>query len=274
MSSFANISYLLERVLPKRVEPSTHRSDHSRRFYAGIGMPSQRSVLGTLAPLVLRLEDAPNADEPYADLRHQAVQGSATALNDLGWVWLNGKYWRADHALARRLLRLAALQGCAEAWFNLAQQKYFGKGVDISYHRARYYYERAFSQGLVEAAAALGDLFMEELCPDEIELDWSMNPEQAFHWYLLGAEQGDPRCRFEVGQSLLQGQYLPQNFEAAVYWLELAALAGVMPAAEELAIFHSLSGTTLRYLFWRDQAIGLGSKRAMNMKLADQVLLT
>ena len=269
MPASTKISFLLDRLLPAQVTAPPRRVDDVRRLYAGIGLPSQRGFSGSPPPLVARLEEAPSVLLVYSDLRDQALAGSTAALNDLAWVWLNGKYWQTDHALARRLLRMAAAQGSAEAFFNLGQQQYFGKGVEISYPSARHDYEKAFAFGLVEAAAALGDLFMEERCPEDLCLDWQTDPAQACAWYLRGAEQGDPRCRFEIGYCLLYGHHLPRDVPAGLYWLELAAVTGVMVAAEELAVFHSLSSTTLRYLFWRDRAVALGSRLALDMKLAD-----
>lgn len=279
MPASTKISFLLDRLLPAQVPAAPRRADDVRRLYAGIGLPSQRGFSGRPPPLVARLEEAPAALTVYRDLRDQALAGSTAALNDLAWVWLNGKYWPADHALARRLLRMAAAQGSAEAFFNLGQQQYFGKGVEISYPSARHDYERAFALGLVEAAAALGDLYLEERCPAEPgpekfacadrSLDWPTDPAQACAWFLRGAEQGDPRCRFEIGYCLLYGHHLPCDVPAGLYWLELAAVAGVMAAAEELAVYHSLSSSTLRYLFWRDRAVALGSRLALDMQLAD-----
>ena len=58
--------------------------------------------------------------------------------------------------------------------------------------------------------------------------------------------------------------------KAALYWLELAAAAGVMQAAEELAVHFSRRDAT-RYRDWRDQAILMGSTLALTMKLEDQI---
>lgn len=43
-----------------------------------------------------------------------------------------------------------------------------------------------------------------------------------------------------------------------------------MPAAEELAMHFSVAGNPMRYLFWRDRAISLGSPRALTLKHEDQ----
>lgn len=270
MSAASNIYPLLERLLPERVIPAPGRPGTLRRLFAGVGMPAQRAALGESFSLVSRLDEAADLQAEYAELRVQALQGSVAALNDLGWIWLNGKYWRADPQLAGHLLRMAALQGSAVAWFNLGQQHYFGKGVNVAYSSAAEYYEQAFERGLAEAAAALGDLFEEEICDSEQQI-WQVDLQQAYDWFLRGAQRGDARCRFEIGFRLLHGQQVEADSKAAVYWLELAAVAGVMQAAEELALFYSGERNPLRYLFWRDQALSQGSALALTMKLEDQL---
>ena len=99
MSAASNIYPLLARLLPGRIAPEP--GGQSQRHYAGIGMPAQRAVLGQGFSLVNRLDEAVDLQAVYADLRRQALESSVAALNDLGWIWLNGKYWRADTVLAR-----------------------------------------------------------------------------------------------------------------------------------------------------------------------------
>lgn len=267
MSAASNIYPLLARLLPERVVPDP--GGQSQRHFAGVGMPAQRAALGDSFSLVNRLDEAVDLQAVYADLRRQALEGSVATLNDLGWIWLNGKYWRGDPSLAGHLLRMAALQGSAVAWFNLGQQHYFGKGVEVAYANAADCYRQAFERGLDEAAAALGDLFEEEICDTHLQA-WQVDLQLAYDWFMRGAQRGDARCRFEIGYRLLHGQQVQADDKAAVYWLELAAAAGVMPAAEELALHFSVAGNPLRYLFWRDQAITLGSARALNLKREDQ----
>ncbi|MCY1451985.1 hypothetical protein D9M71_688820 [compost metagenome] len=140
----------------------------------------------------------------------------------------------------------------------------------MAYASAAEYYQQAFERGLEHAAAALGDLYEEEICDSDTQ-EWQVDLQQAYHWFLRGAQRGEARCRFEVGYRLLHGLSVNVDSKAAVYWLELAAVAGVMQAAEELALHFSENNNALRYLFWREQAISLGSKLALNMKLDDQL---
>ncbi|WP_442514219.1 tetratricopeptide repeat protein [Pseudomonas promysalinigenes] len=262
MSAASNIHSLLARLLPEQINCPPASPGRRQRQFVGVGLPSQRALL------VNRLDEAHDLQVIYADLRQQALAGSVAALNDLGWIWLNGKYWRADTGLAGHLLRMAALQGNAAAWFNLGQQHYFGKGVATSYVQAEACYRQAFERGLLHAAAALGDLYEEEVC--DAALGWQVDMDQAYQWFFRGAEEGEARCRFEVGYRLLHGLHVNPDTRAALYWLELAAATGVIQAAEELAV-HFSRGDDARYRDWRDRAVQMGSILALTMKLEDQV---
>lgn len=267
----AKIVSMLDRLLPQQVVPAEALPSRSNAFYVGVGMPSNCAVKGDFATLAQALQDPAFRPMVYQLLRRAAVAGDVAALNDLGWLWLNGKYWRANHELAHRLLHNAAQQGCAQAHYNLAQQYYFGKGQDICYSQVAMHYHQAFALGLKEAAALLGDLHEEELCLEDHQQDhWQPNQDLALDWYWQGAQAGDIRCRYEVGCRLLNGAGVARDESAGQYWLELAAAAGNSEAAEELAFFHSTSGLTPSYVFWRDQAVALGSGAALVMKASDQ----
>lgn len=264
MATASNIHSLLERVLPLAVSPAPARFGRRQRLFNGVGLPSQDHAMA----LVERLEltDPPHA--LYAELRQRALRGEPAALNDLGWIWLNGRYWRADPLLAGHLLRMAAQQGSATAWYNLGQQYYFGKGVDISYASAAGYYRQAFERGMGHAAAALGDLYEEEVCDGEQE--WNVDSQLAYQWFLRGAEQGEARCRFEVGYRLLHGLHIEADACGALHWLELASAAGVVQAAEELAL-HFRQHNAARARHWREQALELGSGHFGRTRNDDQL---
>ncbi|MGV8864620.1 MAG: tetratricopeptide repeat protein [Pseudomonas sp.] len=269
MQDSPRIVSLLERLLPEYVAQGYANHPTLSRMYTSIGQPSQQDFEGAVNPLVALLEESSSLSVTYWVMRQQALNGDIDTLNDLAWVWLNGKYWQANYPLAGRLLRMAALQDSAVACFNLAQQHYFGKGVDVVYAQVASFYQRAFELGLVQAAASLGDLYNEPISVGDVEPSWQPDAQRAYDWYLQGAQKGDARCRFEVGYRLLYGVDVARDLKAGQYWLELAAVTGIIAAAEQLAVFHSFSGMNLRYLYWRDQAVLLGSELAISMKAYD-----
>nr|WP_256674838.1 hypothetical protein [Pseudomonas sp. ALS1131] len=170
MSKSADVFNLMDNLLPRAEFVELAEPDEILLLYAGIGMPSLRvmelsgqagityheikaanPLLGLVEPIMVRSR--------YAELREQAIMEDADALNDLGWLWLNGSRLKASPALARRLFKLAAVMGSAEALFNLAEQAFYGKGIAVNPVLAIDYYEQAFEAGIPCAAQALGSLY-------------------------------------------------------------------------------------------------------------------
>jgi TPR repeat protein len=238
----------------------------AQRLFVGVGMPSQAVQGGERFGLIDRLDEASDLQAVYADLCSQALLGNVAALNDLGWIWLNGKYWRGDTVLAGHLLRMAALQGNAVAWFNL------GSSI-ISARAWRFRMPTPPSITAMPSSAACCMPRRRWVTCTRKRCDgdppWQVDPLEAYQWFLRGtARRG--ALPFRGGLPLAARALRGSGHRAALYWLELAAATGVMQAAEELAV-HFSSRDTARYLGWRDQAIQLGSTLALTMKLEDQV---
>ena len=56
--------------------------------------------------------------------------------------------------------------------------------------------------------------------------------------FLSLAEQGDPRAQTYIGVMYLRGQGVPQNFDAAAYWLHLASETGLPTAQYFLGLMY------------------------------------
>ena len=56
--------------------------------------------------------------------------------------------------------------------------------------------------------------------------------EQAAQWFLKGAEAGDVRCAYYIGQLYANGEGVKRSKKEAKRWLSVAAEAG-MEAAEQ-----------------------------------------
>ena len=159
MSKSAEVFNLMDNLLPRAEDVELAGPDELQRLYAGIGMPSLRAMelsgqagvtyheIKAANPL-LGLVDPIRIRNRYVELREQALIGDENALNDLGWWWLNGLRLKPNPALAKRLLRIAAVMGSAEALFNLAELAFYGKGLTVNQDLAVDYYEQAFEAGI------------------------------------------------------------------------------------------------------------------------------
>ena len=64
----------------------------------------------------------------------------------------------------------------------------------------------------------------------------SADPEEAFKWYMLAAEQGFPIVQHQVAFKYLHGIGVEQNYQEAAKWWELAANAGLADSQFNLAL--------------------------------------
>lgn len=159
---------------------------------ADIGMPSLRvlkaPVDGKLAYLMIKsasplatMTDPALLRILYRSLRDDALASDPDALNDLGWLWINGRCVAFDSVLARRLFKLAYVLGSGEAAFNLGEQARYGLGMCVNQDLAASYYEQAYERGVMCAARALGGLHVKGM--DGQAPDFA----KATHWYRLAA---------------------------------------------------------------------------------------
>jgi len=269
-----NISSLLQGILPLTRDVLFDEPNEVLAAYAGVGMPSLRigevpygpgevSYHRVKAACALRiLVDPSMLKARYETLRSDALANDADALNDLGWLWLNGRGMPADAALARRLFKLAWAEGACEAAFNLAELAWYGKDGRVDIPLAIDHYQQAHAGGIICAARSLGRLY------EEGDEGVPADPIQAAHWYRLGAGQQDDEAELSLGCLLLDDTSAVFNLPEALYWLQCVAMKGSIIAAEHLADLYITAFKSppdpdgLLHVFWRDHAIRLGSSWA------------
>jgi len=283
MRQSADVFNILDSLLPRADLVELAEPDEILLLYAGIGMPSLRvmelsgqagityheikaanPLLGLVEPIMVRSR--------YAELREQAIMEDADALNDLGWWWLNGSRLKPNPELARRLFKIAAVMGSAEALFNLAEQAFYGKGFAVDPVLAIDYYEQAFEAGIPCAAQALGSLY--ERGDESVIADHG----KAISWYKRGAAEHDVMAYFLLGRLALDEASTEYDPALGLYWLQWAAMKGQVLATERLTDFYFSTLESppdpngLLFRFWRDLAISQGSSWARELCVVDDSL--
>src|SRR6267143_1637518 len=99
------------------------------------------------------------SDVDLQQLMRLGAQGNASAQNQLGQLYANGRGVPQDYTTARRWLEQAAAHGVAQAQYNLGQLHANGRGGPQDYATARGWYEKAAVQGNAWAQAQLGQLY-------------------------------------------------------------------------------------------------------------------
>lgn len=280
MSKSADVFNLMDSLLPLAEDLELAGLNELQRLYAGIGMPALRLMeLSGLTGItyhevkaanpLLGMVDPVSIRGRYQELRERALVGDADALNDLGWWWLNGTRLKPNPKLARRLFKIAAVTGCSEALFNLAELAFHGKGLVINIGLAIEYYEQAFESGVICAAQALGSLY--ESGDEGVNADHG----KAISWYKRGAVEQDLMACFSLGRLALDETSPEYDAALGLYWLQWAAMKGQVLATEKLADFYRSTFDSppdpdgRLYCFWRDMAISQGSWFAQEMLALD-----
>jgi len=133
-------------------------------------------------------------------------------------AWQNGNY-----AGAVAIWRPLAEKGDADAEFNLGQAYRLGRGVPINLAAAKTWFERAATQGHVDAETTLGLLLFQ-------------NGEQAeaLKWLKQAAERDEPRAQLVYGTALVNGDSVTQDPALGYAYVSRAAAQGLAPARETL----------------------------------------
>lgn len=141
-------------------------------------------------------------------------------------------YNHYDYQTARIELKLAAVDGHAEAQYYLGEIYEGGVGTPMDYIQAFEWYSQAAKQEHAGAQDRLAVLYMN---------GWGVRRDvnSAFKWYLRSANNGYPLAQFEVGLMYAQGQGTPVSKVEAYRWLTIAASYGdpeAMDVRKNLAI--------------------------------------
>lgn len=209
----------------------------------------------------------------------QAKQGDATAQNEVGGWYYNGKHVKQDYAEAEKWWRKSANQGNVYAIGNLGLCYQYGRGVEKDSLAALRLYVRSAKDGnkrLIEERMRLGDkagafdnVFV-ALCYQKgtgvkkdinaaktyytkaakqnsvdaqrelgVILMNEKNAKEAAPLFKSAAEHGDLSSTYYYGKLLLDGNSISQDKQQGVIYLLKAAEKGMAQAQLEIGVLYS-----------------------------------
>lgn len=133
---------------------------------------------------------------------------------------------RADYVEAAKWYRIAAMQGNAEAQFQIGLLYQLGYGVAKDSMEAAKWFRLAAEQGEPLAQGILGNMYFHG---EGVAKSYT----EAAKWYRRAAEQGDPIAQQELGTLYFRGEGVPEDYVQAYKWWNLAAAQGEELAAEK-----------------------------------------
>ncbi|SFP49903.1 Sel1 repeat-containing protein [Sphingomonas rubra] len=134
-------------------------------------------------------------------------------------AWNHGEWARAIAEW-----RPLAIQGDADAQFNLAQAYKFGRGVPVDLNQALAWFKRAADQGHRQAEDSYG-----------IALFQSNRKPEAFPYLDRSARRGEPRAQLLLATMLFNGDGAAIDYPRAYALMTRASLAKMPSAAQSLS---------------------------------------
>jgi TPR repeat protein len=152
-----------------------------------------------------------------------AIKGNVGAQATLGYFYEIGEHVEADVRESIRWYEKAASNGHLQATLRLAELEIAtGNGQEgVSW------YEKAAIQGDMDAQAMLGYFYQ---TGEHVTADLSV----AIKWYLAAADQDHIAAQNNLGRLYQMGEGVAKDLDQAIYWYERAAKNGSDAAARNL----------------------------------------
>lgn len=120
-----------------------------------------------------------------------------------------------------------ALEGNAEAQYELARMYEKGTGTKRDPTQARQWYEKSAEQGFAKSRAQLGYMFLHGK-------GVKMNRQRGITLLTQAAEAGNVRAQFYLAEAYEKGQGLSKNAGKALDWYKRSAQGGYRPARKAI----------------------------------------
>lgn len=131
---------------------------------------------------------------------------------------------RGDYGTAVKEWRQSAINGNAEAQFNLGQAYKLGRGVAADPKQAGDWFLKAALQGNVQAEDNYGIILFQH-----------GDRQKAIPYLQKSASRGEPRAQYLFGTALFNGDFVTKDWPLAYALMTRAAAAGLGSAATSLA---------------------------------------
>ncbi|MBP5265256.1 MAG: SEL1-like repeat protein [Lachnospiraceae bacterium] len=151
-----------------------------------------------------------------------------SAHTRLGILYMGGKWFAPDEAMALEQFQIAADNGYAMAQYYMGILYQMGLGVDRDYETALNWFELATSQDYAPAICQMGYIYFNGLGVDA-------NYGQAAYYQKLAAAQGYVPAQINLGYMYENGYGVDQNLETALAYYKLAETSGYEGVSEAIA---------------------------------------
>lgn len=131
---------------------------------------------------------------------------------------------RGDYAAAVKEWRQPAIDGDADAQFNLGQAYKLGRGVPVDLKAAEEWYRKALLQGHLQAEDNYGLILFQ-----------NGDRQKALPFIEKSAGRGEPRAQYILGTALFNGDMVKKDWPRAYALMTRASAAGLGAASASLS---------------------------------------
>ncbi len=173
------------------------------------------------------LLDQHNLAEAMPLIRQAANWGDLEAQILAKNIFLHGLYHHPiTHHAALEYAQVAAMNGDASSMFDLAWLYQNGKGILHDDQKALYWLDKAANQNEPRAMDAYGMLYMQgriiQKDPYQNGKGILHDDQKALYWLDKAANQNEPRAMDAYGMLYMQGRIIQKDPQQAKYWFEKA----------------------------------------------------
>lgn len=229
--------------------PVVRMSDNANKEAVDKFLAAQKAALkGTLAQRI-----KPDASLPpvVKDIENKAYTGSAEAQHDLAAIYTAGHGGvKTDYTRAAAWFTEAALQGIANARYNLGVLYHQGLGVPKDVDKAIGWYSAAAALNHPEAQYNLGIAYIEGI-------GTAYNPQAAAKNFESAANSGIMEAAYNLGLIYENGLLGEMRADKALYWYRKAAKRGspeAQAAMDQLAKNLGLTPNDIDEFIGRDSS--------------------
>ena len=192
--------------------------------------------------------------------RAAADKGNAKAMWNLGCL----EVAVCEHYdTGIRLMEKAFEQGIVDAAYDLGQV-YSAKNPFFSVEKAAFWFERAAQAGNKKAYSQLGWLYQKKVETDD-------GKRKAVYWYKKAYENGDSSVCLMLGITLFELATSSEEHEEAYEWLRKAHLQGDPDAKQGMALMDESRCPHCRAIFSRTYKKGLFGERCVCSKCGKKI---
>lgn len=181
---------LAQRITPDSTLPPMVKDVETKAFAGSAEAQHDLAAIYTAGHAGVKTDYA----RAHAWFLESALQGVANARYNLGVLYHQGLGVEKDVATAINWYGAAAALGHPEAQYNLGIAHIEGIGTGYDPKAAATFFENAARSGILEAAYNLGLIYENGL------LNGERNVDHALYWYKKAADQGSPEARAAMNQ--------------------------------------------------------------------------